>query len=99
MEHRPKFKKTTRPFYLVFQGLKVLFTKSSSATSSFISYCVTLAFTSADIIFHNFLELQSILSEKYFRHEFSFLMGPQPHTSLRQKSAKRDDERFWSMFP
>ena len=41
-----------------------------TATSSIISCCFTLAFTSADIIFHKFLELHSTLSEKDFRHEF-----------------------------
>ena len=35
------------------------------STRSFIS-CFTLVFTSADIIFHKYLELHSILSEKKF---------------------------------
>ena len=34
------------------------------STSYFISLCFTLVFTSADIVFHNFLELHSTLSEK-----------------------------------
>ena len=46
---------------------------SHQLTSSFISYCFTLAFTSAaDIIFHNFLELHSALSEKRFVTHFFF---------------------------
>ena len=35
-------------------------------TRSFISCCFMLAFTSADIIFHKFLEFHSILLEKRF---------------------------------
>ena len=35
-----------------------------TATRSFLSCCFILDFTSADIIFHNFLELHSTLSEK-----------------------------------
>ena len=44
------------------------------ATSSFIS-CFTSAFISADIIFYNFLELHSTLSEKDFCRKFSFFNG------------------------
>ena len=40
-------------------------------TSSFISCC----FTSADIIFYNFSELDSKLSKKYFCHKLSFFIG------------------------
>ena len=44
------------------------------ATSSFISCCFTLAFTSAVIIFHKFLELHSTLSaRKIFVTNFPFL--------------------------
>ena len=47
-----------------------------TTTRSFASCCFILAFTSADIIFHRFLELHSILPEKKdFRHEFSFFNG------------------------
>ena len=37
-----------------------------TATSSFIYYCFTSAFTSVDIIFQNFLDFHSLLSEKRF---------------------------------
>ena len=42
------------------------------ATNSFISCCFASAFTSADIIFYNFSELDSKLSKKDFFHKFSF---------------------------
>ena len=45
------------------------------ATSSFISCCLTSIFTSADIIFYNFSELDSKLSKKYFCHKFPFFNG------------------------
>ena len=50
--------KNTCPLYIVFQVSKVLF----------IPYCFTLAFMykSADIIFHNFLELNSTSEKKLF---------------------------------
>ena len=67
----------TRPFYNEFQVLKVSPIKiyMSNSPSSFIFYCFTLAFTSADIIFHNFLELHSTFSYlgKDFRYIFSYL--------------------------
>ena len=46
-----------------------------------------VAFTSADIIFHKFLELHSLLSvKKDFRHEFSFLTDSlDPPTPLTAK--------------
>ena len=66
-----------RPFYTEFQVLKVFPIKiyMSNSPSSFIFYCFILAFTSADIIFHNFLELQSTFSylKKDFRYIFSYL--------------------------
>ena len=71
--------KNTCLFYIVFQVMKVLlikitgFLKKDTGTSSFISYCFTLTFTSADIIFHNFLELYSTLSEKLFVKNVPFL--------------------------
>ena len=44
------------------------------ATSSFISCCLTSIFTSADITFYNFLELDSKLSKKnIFVTNFPFL--------------------------
>ena len=44
----------------------------SLATGSFTSSCFTSAFTSADISFYNFPELDSKLSKKKFSLEFSF---------------------------
>ena len=60
------YTKNTHLFYIVFQGLKVLTCHKNlqdTPTRSFIS-CFILAFTSADIIFVKFLELNSTLSEK-----------------------------------
>ena len=45
------------------------------ATSSFISCCLTSIFTSADIIFYNFSELDSKLSKKEICHKFPFFNG------------------------
>ena len=65
--------KNSRPFYIVFEVLKVLFIKIyDTATSSFISYCFTLAFTSADIVFHNFLELHSTSVKRFSSPIFIF---------------------------
>ena len=60
--------------YIVWQVLKIflIIIHKIQPSSSFNSYCFTLVFTSADIIFHKFLELHSALSEKSFFHEFSF---------------------------
>ena len=65
-------------FYIVFQVLKVAtslwkFVRYSHQIFYFLLFL--LAFTSADIIFHTFLELHSILSEKDIRHEFSCFKG------------------------
>ena len=59
--------KNTCPFYIVyvFEVLKVL-----------LIFLAVLGFTSANMIFHKFLELHSTLSEKKdFRHKFSFFNG------------------------
>ena len=58
-----------------------------TATRSFISCCFILAFTSADIIFHKFLELHSTLSEKnIFVTIFHFLTDSlKPPNSLTAK--------------
>ena len=59
--------KNTLPFYIVFQVLKVTSYKNLYLGYSywiFYFFCFTLAFTSADIICHRFLELHSTLSEK-----------------------------------
>ena len=51
-----------------------------TATSSFIS-CFTSVLILVDIIFHNFFELYSTLSEKDFRRKFSLLNGFTHHHS------------------
>ena len=60
---------------ITFVTLKRFCPLSRKPASSFISCSFTSAFTSADIIFYNFLELVSKLSKKDFRHEFSFFNG------------------------
>ena len=67
MQYQPKLMKNTLPFYIVFQVLKVTSYKNLYLGYSywiFSFFCFTLAFTSADIICHRFLELHSTLSEK-----------------------------------
>ena len=49
--------KNTCPFYTVFQVLKVLLIKICKKQPPNILFLAELAFTSADIIFHKFLEL------------------------------------------
>ena len=58
-------------FYIITLHLK-FWRYNYVATSSFISCCFTSAFTSADIIFYNFLELHLTSEKKYFCHEFFF---------------------------
>ena len=72
------------------------------ATSSFISCCFKSVFTSADIIFYNFSELESKLSKKTFSSRIFFFneltqipLSPSP---LQPKSTKRN-ESFLSMLP
>ena len=75
--------KTTCPFYIfVFQVLKVLLIKICKIQPLDLLFLVVfiLAFTSADIVFHNFLELHSILSEKkIFVTNFPFLTDSLKH--------------------
>ena len=60
--------------------------ESIVTTSYFISCCFTSVFTSADIIFYNFSELDSKLSIKYFFTNFPFLTdSPKPPTPLTAK--------------
>ena len=69
------------------------------ATSSFISCRLTATFTSADIIFCNFSELDSKLSKKIFCHNFPFFSGfTQTQIPLCPKSAMHD-ESFLLMLP
>ena len=66
-------------------------------------YCFTLAFTSADIFFYNFLELDPTLYlKKDFCHEFYFFNGftqtlhPQPHKLNDQNPlAHNRNKSFW----
>ena len=57
----------TRTFYIVFQVLKVLLIKicKIQPLDLLLNKALLLAFTSADIIFHKFLELYSTLSEMF----------------------------------
>ena len=79
---------TLNRFYIVCQVLKIHLIKAYKAQSprSFIFYCFTLASTSADIIFDNFSELCSILSEKIFHVTLSFFnrLTQIPHPLNRQ---------------
>ena len=63
--------------HIVFQALKIALIKITkvTATSLFISFCFALAFTSADIIFHKLLELNSTLSEKRFLWQIFLFNG------------------------
>ena len=61
---------------------------SDAATSSFISCCFILAFTSADIIFHKFLGFHSTLFEKRFLLQiYLFLMVSLPSPPSQPKPA------------
>ena len=68
--------KNTYPFYILFQVLKELPIKICKINPlDLLFLIVLLAFTSADIIFHKFLELHSTLSEKkIFVTNFPYLM-------------------------
>ena len=62
------------PFTLYFND-KNLYDKPPDLLFLVIYFCY-IAFTSADIIFHKFLELHSTFSEKKdFRRKFSFFNG------------------------
>ena len=66
----------TKIFYIVFQILKALLIKLFKIQSLDLLFLMSflLAITSADIIFHKFLELHSTLSEKKnFITNFPFL--------------------------
>ena len=84
----------TCSFYTEFQLLKVCTSKKNIVTKyhQVFYFLFLLVFTSADIIFHKFLELHSTFSEKKdFRHKFSLFKGftQTPHP-LQPKSDKRD---------
>ena len=66
----------TKIFYIVFQILKILLIKICNIQSLYLLFLVVLlASTSADIIFHKFLELHPTLSEKkIFITNFPFLI-------------------------
>ena len=61
--------KNTGLFYSVFQVLKVP-RLQDIVTKSFIFSCFTSVFTSADIIFYNFSELDAKYLKKDFCHKF-----------------------------
>ena len=94
MEYQAELNETTHRFYSVFQVLKVLplVCFYNTVIRFFSSYC----FTSADAIFHNFLEMQLTLSETIFFMNVLLLMdsltsplppAPPTHTHW-SKSAK-----------
>ena len=68
MEYKPELNEKCMPFLHCISSIEITSYKylEDSVTSSYISYCFTLAFTSADIIFQNFIELHSVLSEESF---------------------------------
>ena len=68
--------KNTCPFYNVFQVLKVLLIKICKIQPPDLYFLLfLLTFTSADIIFHKFLELHSTLSEKKFSSQIVLFNG------------------------
>ena len=72
---------STCPLYIVFQILKVYISYKNlqdTATSYFISYCFTLVFTSADLIFHN--AKKDFCLEFYFLNRFTWI-SPTPLTA------------------
>ena len=78
MEYQPKSVKNTHPltFYIVFKFWRLLLIKIVGYNSHWVFYlfCFILDFTSADIIFHQFLELYLTLSgKKIFVIYFPFL--------------------------
>ena len=67
--------------------------------SSFLSYCFTLAFKSADI-FHNFLEPCSTLSEiRFMTRIFTFLTGSLKPHPLKSQLPLSLMKFFWSVLP
>ena len=58
-----------------FEGTSYKKLQLDIATSSFISCRLTSIFTSADIIFYKFSELDSKLSKKKICHKFPFFNG------------------------
>ena len=77
--------KNTYPFYIIFEIWKVLLIKVCKIEppdllfiAVFISFYIS--FTSADIIFHKFLELHSTLpGKKILVTNFPFLTDSLPH--------------------
>ena len=71
----------------------------NKAISYFVSYCFTLAFISAEIIFHNFFIFQHYL-KNYFLHEFSFInVFTQTISPPSLPKSTKHEEIFLSMFP
>ena len=64
--------KNTCLFYIIIQVLKKKSYIQGITTGYFISCCFTAAFTSEDIIFYSFSELDSELSKNDFCQKFYF---------------------------
>ena len=77
LEYQPKSMKTTHllAFYIVFKFWRLLLIKILGYSSHWVFYlfCFILDFTSADIIFHQFLELYLTSGKKVFVINFPFL--------------------------
>ena len=85
--------------FIVFQVLKVPLEICKIQPQNLLFLVVLLAFTSANIIFHKYLELHSTLSEKRFSSRiFLFLMDSLKSPTKLPKSAKRD-KSFLLMLP
>ena len=70
MKYQAKLNEKYTSALHLFHVLKVLLLKSYKVTTYFVCCCFTSAFTLADIIFNNFLELH-ITSEKRFLSQIS----------------------------
>ena len=110
MECNSKFNEKCMPVLHCISSFEGTYRKlQDTDTSSFVSCCFTSAFTSADIIFYNFLELQSTKCDKnclsifpnvLVRHHCQILLLPRNH----QKTKKNDwfahillklEAKFW----
>ena len=84
-------------FTRYFKFWRYFLQKGVRYSSYFSSCCSTSVFTSADIIFYNFSEIDWKLSKKRVHHKFPFLNGFN-QSPWYPKSAM-PDEIFLSMFP
>ena len=77
MEYQAKLNESTHLFYIAFQVLKVLLKNLFIIQSPGLLLLIVLhqfLTTTTDVIFHNFLELHSTLSEARVFHECPFLL-------------------------